>query len=184
MYDGTDLSGLDVDTIEVGTCRFERVNVSETRIRHGMFSDALFERCDLANVNAADSSLLNSHFAGCRLTGLSWTNGLLREVLFEDCRMNLAGFRFTRFKPVVVFRNCELGRVNFQNADLTGARFERCDLTGAQFSNAKMTGARFEECTLLDISGVTSFNGAIVKSGDALGLAYTLAGALGITIEE
>ena len=173
-----------METIEVDRCRFERVNLSETRLRHGMFSNALFQWSDLANVNAADSSLLNTHVTGSRLTGLSWTNGLLREVLFEDCRMNLAGFRFTRFKTVVVFRNCELGRVNFQNADLSGARSERCDLTAAQFSNARMTGARFEECTLSDVSGVTAFAGAIVKSGDALGLAHTLASALGITIEE
>ena len=34
------------------------------------------------------------------------------------------------------------------------------------------------------VGGVTSFRGAVVTSGDALGLAYTLASALGITIED
>jgi hypothetical protein len=63
-------------------------------------------------------------------------------------------------------------------------RFESCDLTGAQFSKAQMEGTRFADCTLDGINGVTSLNGAIVKSRDALSLTYSLAGALGIIIED
>ncbi len=47
-----------------------------------------------------------------------------------------------------------------------------------------MDGARFADCTLVGIGGVTSLKGAIVRSQDAQGLLYVLAGAMGITIEE
>ena len=67
---------------------------------------------------------------------------------------------------------------------LRGARFEGCDLTGAQFSGARMTGTRLARCELTGISGVTSMRGAIVTSADAVALAFILAGALGITIED
>jgi uncharacterized protein YjbI with pentapeptide repeats len=182
-FEGSDLSGIDVDSVEIDQCRFEGAALAGSHIRQSMISDGLLDRCDLANLEAVDSSLIRVALSGSRLTGMSWTSGMLRDVCFDDCRAGLAAFRFSRFKTVL-FKNCELVRANFQNADLTGARFERCDLTGSQFSNAQMQGARFEECALHDIVGVTSFSGASVKSADALGLAYSLASALGITIEE
>ncbi len=46
-----------------------------------------------------------------------------------------------------------------------------------------MAGTRFTNCVLAGIGGVTSFDGAIVASGDLAGLAYSLAAALGIRIE-
>ena len=45
-----------------------------------------------------------------------------------------------------------------------------------------MTGARFRSCELEGIGGVTSWEGAVVHPDDLLGLAYVLAGALGIRV--
>jgi hypothetical protein len=47
-----------------------------------------------------------------------------------------------------------------------------------------MEGTRLSDCTLDGVGGVTSMRGAIVTSRDAIGLAYTLASALGIRIED
>jgi hypothetical protein len=47
-----------------------------------------------------------------------------------------------------------------------------------------MEGTRFTQCTLVDIGGVTSWHGAIVRSDDLVTLSYTLAAALGITIAD
>ena len=104
-------------------------------------------------------------------------------VTVDTCRIDLASFRFSTFKGVV-FTDCKLIQADFQDADLRGARFERCDLTSAQFSKAQMEGTRFADCNLSGIGGVTSLKGAIVKSRDALALTYSLASALGITIED
>lgn len=46
-----------------------------------------------------------------------------------------------------------------------------------------MEGARFSHCALVDIGGVTSWKGAIVRSHDLVTLSYMLAAALGIRIE-
>jgi len=117
------------------------------------------------------------------MTGLSWLDGGLRDVMFADCRMDLASFRSSRFSDVV-FSGCRLSQAEFGEADLSGARFEDCDLTGAQFSGARMTGTRLVGCDLTGIDGVTSLRGAIITSGDARALAATLAAALGITIRD
>jgi len=117
------------------------------------------------------------------MTGMSWADGSLRDVSIENCRMDMAAFRFSKLKAVV-FSDCKLGQADFQEADLRGARFERCDLAGAQFSRAQMEGTRLSDCVLDGVGGVMSLKGAIVTSRDALGLAYTLASALGIRIED
>jgi hypothetical protein len=47
-----------------------------------------------------------------------------------------------------------------------------------------MTGTRFRACELEGIGGITSWDGAIVHPDDLLGLAYVLAGALGIKVDS
>jgi hypothetical protein len=47
-----------------------------------------------------------------------------------------------------------------------------------------MTGTRIANCSLAGIGGVTSLAGAVVARQDLIALSYTLAGALGIQIED
>ena len=182
-YLGADLADRDVVSIEIDQCRYQNVNFGHSKLDRAVISDSAFADCDLANLHARDCSLVRVHMSGCRMTGLSWNEGSIREVTFEGCRMDLTSFRFAMMKNVV-FSGCKLTRADFQEADLRGARFESCDLTGAQFSKAQMEGTRFADCTLAGINGVTSLKGAMVKNRDALSLTYSLAGALGIIIEN
>ncbi|MET8158210.1 pentapeptide repeat-containing protein [Sphaerisporangium sp. NPDC005289] len=182
-YKGADLSFRDAGAVEFEGCRFVETTFSGTRMRRGGFSDVELQRCDLSNMAATSSTMLRTRVSAGRLTGMTWPECAFRDVLVEDCRADLAAFRFSTFKNTV-FRDCTMLEANFQNADLTGTRFERCDLSGAQFSGARMAGARFADCVLLGIGGVTSLAGVTVRSRDAQGLLHSLAGALGITIED
>ena len=163
-------------------CRFLAADLAGAELRRSAFTDCRFERSNLANLRAERSRLTRVTLDVTRLTGLHWTDGVLRDVAVTGCRTDLTGFRFTRFDGVT-FDDCNLSRADFQNADLSGVRFTRCDLTGAQFSHATMEGTRFADCELDGIGGVTSFRGATVTGNDLLALAHTLAAALGITIE-
>ena len=182
-YMSADLAGRDVVSIEIDQCRYQNVNFGQCELDRAVISDSVFSQCDFANLHARDCSLVRVQMSGSRMTGLAWTEGGIREVTFESCGMDMASFRFATLKNVV-FSDCKLARADFQEADLRGARFESCDLTGAQLSKAQMEGTRFADCSLAGINGVTSLRGAIVKSRDALALTYSLAGALGITIED
>jgi uncharacterized protein YjbI with pentapeptide repeats len=182
-YAGADLAGRDVAAVEIDQCRFQGTALTGTELDRAVISDSVFESCDLANLRAQDCGLLRVAVSGSRMTGLSWAGGGVRETVFSSCRMDLVSFRFATFKHAV-FTDCRLSQAEFSSADLRGARFERCDLSGAQFSGAQMTGTRFADCTLDGINGVTSMRGAIVFRADALALAYSLASALGISIED
>jgi uncharacterized protein YjbI with pentapeptide repeats len=178
-----DWSGREAAGAEIDQCRLDAVSLSRARLRRALIRDAVLDRCDLANLQARDSSMTRVAVRGCRMTGWSFLAGGLRDVLFADCRADLASFAASTFSDVA-FHGCKLEQADFGDADLRGARFTQCDLTGAQFSGARMAGARFARCDLSGINGVTSLRGAVITGGDAIALAYTLASALGIVIED
>jgi hypothetical protein len=182
-YESSDFADRRASSAEIDQCRFKTVNFGRCELDRALISDSVFQGCDFANLRARDSSLVRVSISGSRMTGIAWADGSLKEVTVESCRMDLASFRFAKFKSVV-FTGCKLMQADFQAADLRGARFERCDLTAAQFSKAQMEGALLSDCKLDGAGGVESLRGAIVTSRDALGLAYTLASALGIRIED
>ncbi|MFE0152399.1 pentapeptide repeat-containing protein [Nonomuraea sp. NPDC059007] len=182
-FHGSDLADRQAEAVDYEGCRFVVTSFAGTHLRQAGFADVELERCDLSNMTARASGMHRALASASRLTGMSWSESTFREVLFDNCRADLTGFRFSTFKNTV-FRDCVMPEANFQNADLRGVRFERCDLSGAQFSQAQMDGTHFSDCVLLGIGGVTSFKGAIIKSRDAQGLVFALAGAMGITIEE
>ncbi len=182
-YADLDLSGREAAGAEIEACTFANVNLSQGKLRRVLIRDVRYERCDLANLRALDSSLTRVALLASRMTGLSLLDDDLRDVRFESCRIDLSSFRMSKLDDVL-FTGCRMEQADFTEADLRGARFEDCDLTGAQFSGARMTGTRFARCDLTGITGVTSMRGAVVTSADAVTLAYILAGALGITIED
>jgi uncharacterized protein YjbI with pentapeptide repeats len=180
---GSDLSGRSATSVEVTQCQFTDVDISGTTLDRAAFTDCVFDTSNLANLRADDSSLIRAELSVLRMTGFHWTGGLLHDVRFTGSRLDLSVFRFTDFTRVL-FEQCNLTGADFANADLSGAQFIDCELRGAQFSHAKMAGTRFTHCTLVDIGGVTSWQGAIVCGHDIVALSYTLAAALDITIAD
>jgi uncharacterized protein YjbI with pentapeptide repeats len=182
-FSDVDLSGREAAGAEIDACRYASVNLSQVKLRRGLVRDAIFERCDLANLRALDSSFTRVAVSSCRMTGLSLLDNDLRDITFTGCRVDMSSFRASKFDDVV-FTDCRMEQADFADADLRGARFVGCTLTGAQFSGARMAGTRLARCELTGISGVPSMRGATITSSDAVALAFIFAGALGITIED
>ncbi|SRR5712691_5266854 len=178
-----DLSDREAANLEIDQSRYTAVKVNGVRLRRGLIRDAIFDRCDLANLRARETSMQRCRLLGCRMTGLSYLAGVIRDVTFSGSRIDLASFSNTKFSTVV-FTECRLEQANFGDADLSGVRFIDCNLAGAQFSGATLAGTRFAGCDLTGISGITSMRGAIITSSDAFTLARIFADALGIKIED
>jgi uncharacterized protein YjbI with pentapeptide repeats len=182
FYD-LDLSDRTAESVAFEQCRFHRANLSGSVLDRVSLTDCLVENSDFANVRSDGGALVRLRAETSRMTGLAVTKGLVKDVVFAECRLDLSGWRFTDFQAVR-FTGCNLARADFTEADLTGAQFVGCDLTGAQFEKAKMTGTRFRGCALVDIGGVLSWRGAVVPATDLLALSYTLAAAVGIRVED
>jgi uncharacterized protein YjbI with pentapeptide repeats len=176
-----DMSGRWAGGLRFTQCRFRSCQLSGSELDQLDLRDCLIERSDWANVRAERGHATRVRVLDSRLTGLTLTDGMVKDATFTDCRVDLSNWRFTDF-DAVLFKDCNLTGADFAHAGLSGARFVGCDLSGAQFHQATMEGTRFRGCTLVDVDGVTSFRGAIVHEGDLLALSNTLAGALGITV--
>jgi uncharacterized protein YjbI with pentapeptide repeats len=177
-----DLAGVAAESVEFEECRFRNADFSKTTLERAAFVDCEFESSNLANLKVARSSMKRARLSGVRMTGLQWVDAGLRDVEVVDSRGDLSSFRFSIFN-CVTFRECNLAKADFTNADISGARFIDCDLTGAQFHQAKMSETRLVNCNLEGVGGMQSFAGAIVSSHDVLALTHQLATALGIIID-
>ncbi|MEV1174675.1 pentapeptide repeat-containing protein [Nonomuraea sp. NPDC049784] len=127
-FNGSDLTSREVDAAEYEGCRFVVTSFAGSQLRRAGFVNVELERCDLSNMTARASGMHRVRTSASRLTGMTWTECAFRDVLFDACRADLIGFRFSTFKNTV-FRDCTMPEANFQNADLRGVRFERCDLS-------------------------------------------------------
>ena len=180
---GLDLSELSGDGIEFEQCTFTQSALAGAALDQARFVDCRVDHSDWPNLGAPKSGMLRVDLHQARLTGLQWVDGSLRDVAFRECRMDLATFRFSRFKDVA-FVDCNLTRADFTQADLRGAHFRGCDLSGAQFAQADCRGAWFTRCDLVGVGSVGSLKGATISADDLAALSHTLAAALGITITD
>ncbi|HIV56966.1 MAG TPA: pentapeptide repeat-containing protein [Candidatus Stackebrandtia faecavium] len=178
-----DVGAVEAARFDAEQCRIARADMSAGVWAKAGVVNCVFEDVNLANVFAQDCRMRRTSVTSVRGTGLQWTNGVVKDVVFRDCRLDLAGFRFSRFSHVV-FDNCRLSGADFTAADLSGVRFESCDLSSAKFDEATMTGAVLRHCTLAGMRGVDGLRGASVTSTDLMSLTFTLADACGITVTQ
>jgi uncharacterized protein YjbI with pentapeptide repeats len=138
---------------------------------------------DLANLRAPDAAIMRSKILGGRLTGVSWLGSAASDVVFRDCRANLAGFALTRLSRVL-FDRCDLGEADFSGARLTDVAFEHCDLTRADFLQVRFDRCHMTGCTLDGIRIGNDLAGLTMPWADVVGAAGVLAGALGLEIAD
>lgn len=143
--------------------------------------DVVLDQANLANRRGRRVLVQRARLRGCRMTGIQLAESTLRDVVIEDCRVDLAAFRVTRFERVV-FRRCQLQELDLVEAQLSSVVFEQCDLTGADFSHALFRRCEMRGCRLEAIMGAERLRGVAMPWDDVVGLAPTLAAAIGIGI--
>jgi uncharacterized protein YjbI with pentapeptide repeats len=137
--------------------------------------------CDLANVVARGGALRRVVLRTARLTGLVWSEGDVQDVVFRDCRIDLASFAGTRLLRVV-FEGCLLRETDFQAASLQSVRFQDCDLSDVDLAGARLSRCELRGCVLEGLRGVERLRGAAMPWPDIVGAAGTFAAALGIGV--
>jgi uncharacterized protein YjbI with pentapeptide repeats len=161
--------------------RLVDAELSGGRERGWQLTDTVVERGNLANLAAPELTLSRVVFSGTRLTGADWTRGRITDVVFRDCRIDLATFAGTTFDRVA-FDGCLLGQAEFREALLRAVRFDHCDLTEADVTGVRLDGCELRSCTLDGMVGVERLRGAAMPWGDVVGHAGLFATALGIRV--
>lgn len=169
---GLEFAGAELREVDLGGARLPRLALRNCLVAGG----------NLANVAVRGGSAERTVFDHVRLTGLTWHEGVLRDVVFRGCRIDLASFASTRLERVA-FEECVLVHTDLQDARLAAVTFERCDLAGADLTGARLgAGCVLRGCTLDGARGVEALRGARMPYEDVLAAAVTFAAALGVDV--
>ncbi len=171
-------TGLDV---VFETVFLEKVDLSLSVFEGLKLVDTKIVSSDLSNLKSEKIYVLRSEFIGCRLTGLQLPDGILRDTLFQKCKLELSLFRFSTLKDVV-FDECILANSDFLGTTLNDVVFKNCDLTDTEFSQAKIKNVdiRGSKIQNIHLQKESVTGGLKVDTGQAL----YLSGLFGLVIED
>ena len=152
-------------------------------VEFGDLVDTVAADVDWANRRAQRLSALRVELRRCRLTGTELAEATLRDVTFDECRIDLVGLRHARLERVV-FRDCRMSDCDFYGSSLCDVLFERCELREATFSTCTFERVELRGCDLAGLRGPEALRGARLPWSDIVGNAALFATALGLEIVD
>lgn len=180
---GADASGLQAKSLGIDEATLEKVLLIEARLEKFSLSDGELKACDLSAARCSESSLIRVHTIGGRMTGVDFSRSTIKDVIFEDCKLDMANFRFSKLTRVQ-FINCHLTETDFQAAELTDVEFQISHLEKVDFGQCKIKNVDARSSDLIDIRGWQYLRGLKIDSTQLVMVAPQLAAGLGIKIED
>lgn len=174
-------AGLRVDGVECVDVVLRDPDLSGAELRDCIFRDAVFASPNLATATIRGGLLTRVLVDGGRLTGLQVVEADVRDCRWRDCGADMATFRHARLEHVT-FEGCSMREADFSGMRGAHVRFVDCDLRGASFHHAELTDSELRRCRLDDVEGVEGLRGTALELDELLGLAPTMARALGIAV--
>lgn len=177
-----DLSAVDAPGVAIREGRLRGTRLAGAGLQGLELTDVELRGCDLANLRAGpQGGWIRVRADNCRMTGLTFTDGVLRDVALHGCRIDLASFGGARLHRVS-FEECDLSQTDFLEAELDGVHF-----TGCQMASTDLRGAKLHRCELrsnrLDgLLGIDRLRGCAMPWADIVGGAGLWAQALGISV--
>ena len=145
--------------------------------------DVVVEDRDWAGRRAPGLSARRVELRRCRLTGAELAEAVLGDVTFDECRIDLAGFRHARLERVV-FRDCRMEGSDLYGSTLSDVVFERCQLREATLSAATLQRVEFRGCDLTGLYGAEALRGARMPWNDVIENVALFAAVAGIEIVD
>jgi uncharacterized protein YjbI with pentapeptide repeats len=185
---GVNLSGLNLDDVDVSGANFVDSNLDNTRLQKANFDHASLSGATLENSNCEDASfseanLMDSNLENSNCKGASFTGANLMDSNLDSTRLQKANFGHATLSGANLnYSNCE--GASFTKASLQGyqsasaaATLSGAFLKNASFAYADISGADFSNASLFSDSP-----GECSPGGD--GFTTNCASAAGATINE
>jgi uncharacterized protein YjbI with pentapeptide repeats len=162
-------------------CDLDGLSLAGERIELRLV-DCTATALDLANAELPGLEITCSTLRDSRLVGAA-LGGVLRDVVFSDCVLDLSSLRMCRFSRCEL-RGCSLVEAGLYAAELESVLFDGCDLTAADLSGATFARCELHRCTLEGLRGIEALRGARIPLADLMPITPLLADALGIIPTE
>ncbi|MGH3712589.1 MAG: pentapeptide repeat-containing protein [Micromonosporaceae bacterium] len=142
-------------------------------------SDVSVNGCWLVNANLGSTNLRDVTFDRCvfrgsTLVGSTWSNVVLRNVLFEDCRLDYATIQRARTAGPCGFVRCSLVETTVQQSTVTNATFDACRFAGTLVVDSDLRGADLRGNDLSGLIGVATLGGITIGEDQLPGLTEAL----------
>lgn len=178
-----DASGKQIRNLNLDEVSLERVLLIETRLEKLSLTDAELKACDLSAARCSESSVIRTHIVGGRMTGIDFSRSTIKDVVFEDCKLDMANFRFAKLTRVQ-FINCMMSETDFQVAELSDVEFQASHLEKVEFGQCKIKDTDARSSELIDIRGWQSLKGMTIDSTQLVMIAPQLAHELGLKVGD
>jgi len=180
----SDLSAVSAPGVAVRESRLRSTRLAGAQLEALELTDVELAGCDLANLRTGPrGGWIRVRATNCRMTGLTFNDGVLRDVTLRGCRIDLASFGGARLRRVT-FEDCDLAQTDFLEAELDGVRFTGCNLTAADLRGARLHRCELRANRLEQLRGIERLRGAAMPWVDIVGAAGEWAQALGISVLE
>jgi uncharacterized protein YjbI with pentapeptide repeats len=178
-----DWAGRVATSISVNTVVIIKSDFTAAKLPNTTFMDVRLEKCQLAGTVIEGGGLNRVEIISAQASGLTITQSRLKDVLFKDCHLNLANFRFTNFKNVI-FENCILTEADFAYSQMDQVSFQNCQLNDTEFSGVKFQKVDLRTSSIEKIKGVAYLKGVTIDNLQLITLAPLLAQELGLKVLE
>jgi len=177
----SDLSGAHAPGVAIREAELHATGLAGGELEGLELTDVELRGCDLANLRAGPhGGWIRVRATNCRMTGLTFTDGVLRDVTLHGCRVDLASFGGSRLQRVT-FDDCDLSQTDFLEAELDGVRFSGCQMTATDLRGAKLHRCELRSNRLEGLLGIDRLRGAAMPWPDIVSGAGLWARALGIS---
>lgn len=178
-----DFTGVDAARGRIARTRLEGVRLASSRLPSLKLTYVVMRDVDVSNADWTGAQLNRVMFEGGRMTGFGGAELQVDDVVFRNCKLDLANFRFSRIRRTT-FDNCVLDEADFAGGFLEDTRFVGSQIRRAHFDNARLSHVDFRGSDLQPLGDVLGLRGAIIDSVQLVDLAAVLAQGLGILVED
>ncbi|HEX9153513.1 MAG TPA: pentapeptide repeat-containing protein [Candidatus Saccharimonadales bacterium] len=171
----------DAEPWRFDTCKLEQCAITSRTLPAVRIWDSVLVRCDLSANKFFDAGLLRDEFLGCRATGIQLAESTIKDVSFQNCKLNMANFRKCKLERVV-FENCILDEADFGAVQLTDVAFVHCEMSKTDFSSSKSVRVDMTLSDIGGIYGVKSLKGVRISREQMLDIAPLLCAEVGLVV--
>ena len=181
--EGGELAGRQLPAVSLDEIKISRLTLAQSKLEKLVVRDSIISGCDFAAVSSTEISLQRTKLSDIRATGWDVSRGIIRDVTFLDCKLDLANFRFARLTSVH-FKGCVLVGADFLQAHLNKVRFEDCELDQADFNHATLKDTDLRGSRIAGLRGWQYLRGASIDQTQLITAASYLAAELGLTVTD
>jgi uncharacterized protein YjbI with pentapeptide repeats len=183
LFERLDLDEPSAPSVRFLECALSRVSVTGGKLQRASLRDVWMRDVRLTGTSLTESHWLEVTVLASSLAGTQIYGSTLRKVVFSGCKLDSVNFRGSQLTGVR-FDNCVLRDVDFRDAQLTKCTFSGSDLTRTDFGRTRMDQTDLRDAELGIIIDAESLRGAIISSGQLVGLAPAIAQSIGIVVRD